>query len=483
MPYPGDAGLKKFVIDTSRNGQGPWTPTTSYPDPQDWCNPPDRGLGVWPTANTGIALLDAYLWVKIPGESDGECTRGRGPGGTTVDPEWGLIDPAAGQWFPKMALDLVHNANPPLARRVLCCIGLAKVYNKSILLTDFTIKESIMKKLPRVIRVIFLLAFFITACGPVTPAPTQAPASTIAPLPTPLSDAQQYLSDALDIIQNNALNTDKVNWPKVRTIAFMFENNAKTPADTYDSIRFALQQLGDHHSSFMTPDAANQMNNSTIYNYPQPQGKLLENKIGYVAVFEFNAQLEDEANKYADKIQSIIIELDMQSVCGWIVDLRDDLGGNMYPMIAGLGALIGEGELGLFKDAKGNNSTWYYRNGQSWFGNVPLAKVSHPEFLLDPDETPVAVLIGPQTASSGEATAISFRGRPNTYFFGKPSYGLTTGNDSFTLSDGAIIILTTVVELDRTGQEYGGSIIPDVVTSNPESEATDWLLTQPACKK
>lgn len=106
--------LKHFVIDTGRNGQGPWTPTVSYPDPQDWCNPPDRGLGLRPTANTGVPLLDAYLWVKIPGESDGECTRGLGPGGTTVDPEWGLIDPAAGQWFPEMALDLVHNANPPL---------------------------------------------------------------------------------------------------------------------------------------------------------------------------------------------------------------------------------------------------------------------------------------------------------------------------------------------------------------------------------
>jgi endoglucanase len=106
--------LKHFVIDTSRNGQGPWTPTTSYPDPQDWCNPPGRGLGVRPTADTGITLLDAYLWVKLPGESDGECTRGLGPGGTTIDPEWGRIDPAAGQWFPEMALDLVHNANPPL---------------------------------------------------------------------------------------------------------------------------------------------------------------------------------------------------------------------------------------------------------------------------------------------------------------------------------------------------------------------------------
>lgn len=114
VPYPGDAGLTRFVVDTSRNGQGPWTPSVSYPDVQDWCNPPHRGLGLRPTADTGNLLIDAYLWVKIPGESDGECTRGLGPGGTTIDPEWGLIDPPAGQWFPEMALDLVHNAQPPL---------------------------------------------------------------------------------------------------------------------------------------------------------------------------------------------------------------------------------------------------------------------------------------------------------------------------------------------------------------------------------
>lgn len=107
--------LKHFVIDTSRNGQGPWTPPVgTYPDPQDWCNPPDRGLGYVPTADTGVSLVDAYLWVKIPGESDGECTRGLGPAGQTVDPEWGVIDPPAGQWFPEMARDLVHYANPPL---------------------------------------------------------------------------------------------------------------------------------------------------------------------------------------------------------------------------------------------------------------------------------------------------------------------------------------------------------------------------------
>jgi endoglucanase len=114
VPYPGDAGLKTFVIDTSRNGAGPWTPSVAYPDAQDWCNPPERGVGLAPTTNTGLSLLDAYLWVKIPGESDGECTRGLGPGGSTVDPEWNLIDPAAGQWFPEMALALARNANPAL---------------------------------------------------------------------------------------------------------------------------------------------------------------------------------------------------------------------------------------------------------------------------------------------------------------------------------------------------------------------------------
>ena len=112
LRYAGVEGTTHFVIDTSRNGLGPWLPPTGvYPDPQDWCNPPDRGAGLRPTLDTGNALVDAYLWVKIPGESDGECTRGLGPTGTE-DPEWDQVDPPAGQWFPDMALQLARNAVP-----------------------------------------------------------------------------------------------------------------------------------------------------------------------------------------------------------------------------------------------------------------------------------------------------------------------------------------------------------------------------------
>jgi endoglucanase len=109
---PAGAALTHFVIDSSRNGQGPWTPPAGvYSDPQDWCNPPGRGIGRPPTADTGTPLLDAYLWVKVPGESDGSCTRGTaGP----VDPEWGVVDPAAGVWWPDQVHQLAVLAVPPL---------------------------------------------------------------------------------------------------------------------------------------------------------------------------------------------------------------------------------------------------------------------------------------------------------------------------------------------------------------------------------
>ncbi|MGY1844888.1 glycoside hydrolase family 6 protein [Modestobacter sp. SYSU DS0875] len=104
-----------FVVDTSRNGQGPWAPDTTYPDPQTWCNPPARGLGPRPEAQPAaeFPLLDAHLWVKTPGQSDGQCNRGIA--GSTTDPEWGgIVDPAAGAWFPEQALELAQLAVPPL---------------------------------------------------------------------------------------------------------------------------------------------------------------------------------------------------------------------------------------------------------------------------------------------------------------------------------------------------------------------------------
>lgn len=104
-----------FVTDTSRAGRGPWIPKAGvHADPQEWCNPPGRGLGPRPTAATGDPLHDAKLWIKTPGESDGHCLRGTaGP----KDPERGTVDPKAGDWFPAQALELVRLADPSILPR------------------------------------------------------------------------------------------------------------------------------------------------------------------------------------------------------------------------------------------------------------------------------------------------------------------------------------------------------------------------------
>lgn len=78
-------GGTHFVIDTSRNGNGPTADS-------QWCNPWGRAIGNKPTTQTGDGLIDAYLWIKTPGESDGNCNGG----------------PSAGSWWADYALSLVR---------------------------------------------------------------------------------------------------------------------------------------------------------------------------------------------------------------------------------------------------------------------------------------------------------------------------------------------------------------------------------------
>ena len=134
-----------FVVDTSRNGDGPNNMQAYAQAPYDqpssvigtlaggnWCNPPNSGLGLRPTANTGVPLLDAYLWVKTPGQSDGQCDAAGGvrawdytaytqpswpadaASQALFDPLWGMDDPAAGAWFSQQALQLAQEASPAL---------------------------------------------------------------------------------------------------------------------------------------------------------------------------------------------------------------------------------------------------------------------------------------------------------------------------------------------------------------------------------
>jgi endoglucanase len=81
----GLVGGAHFVVDTSRNGNG------SAPK-DEWCNPAGRKIGLAPSTETQNPLADAWLWIKPPGESDGECNGG----------------PSAGTFWVQQALQLAQ---------------------------------------------------------------------------------------------------------------------------------------------------------------------------------------------------------------------------------------------------------------------------------------------------------------------------------------------------------------------------------------
>ncbi len=150
------------------------------------------------------------------------------------------------------------------------------------------------------------------------------------------------------------------------------------------------------------------------------------------------------------------------AIKGWIIDLRWNGGGTMFPMLAGLSPLFGSESLGSFTDP----ATGYAENWSVWKGNVFLDDRQMTEYLLPSDfdwsGIPVVVLISAATSSSGEVVAIAFKGRPDTWCIGESTAGFTTNVSWNPLSDRVTLQLSTSYFADRSGNVYSGtSVEPD----------------------
>lgn len=278
-----------------------------------------------------------------------------------------------------------------------------------------------------------------------------------------------YLKEALDYIQQNSLNRGKIDWNETWQTGLVEIASAQTLAETYPFIRATLARLGDRHSFFEEPETVRQMMQAVPKPALQPKGHLLSKHTGYLnlpAVIGNPAVLQ----AYAKAVQQIIREEAQSGAKGWLVDLRQNTGGNMLPMLAGVSSLLGTDCPGSFVYPDGTRLPWICRDGQvkvgDWLG-LQLAEVLQlPETL-----PPLALLIGPQTASSGEILSIAFLGRPCTRSYGEATQGIPTCNDQKKLSDGALINLTVAWSADRTGQLYTGAIQPDQFVKSGEPDA------------
>lgn len=312
--------------------------------------------------------------------------------------------------------------------------------------------------------------------------------------------AKTYLEQALDLMQQNALHKKSIDWPSVREQTLSRATNAKTTWDTYPAIAYAITQLDEHHTWFQLPDnlpsdrrraldaeiakivARSSPGSPSPF---MPSKEIKGHMIGapraqfaYVVVpmcipryAEWDKNGSD-FQEFADTLHGIVAELEKQKPDGWIIDLRGNCGGNMWPMLAGIGAVLGEGDLGAFISADGDRTPWHYKAGVAESASNHEAQIQNPPLIL-PGTPPVAILFDRGTASSGEAVAISFAGRPKERSFGEHTAGFSTSNGMYPLSDGASLFLCNGVEIDRTGKVYPDGLDPDVAIAEPAARPAE----------
>lgn len=309
--------------------------------------------------------------------------------------------------------------------------------------------------------------------------------AVVAPqaLGAPSPEAAAYLDHAVDLMAQHALNRAALDFQAIRAQAYETATDAVTTADTWPAIRGALAALGDGHSALLTPGPTPQRRHhdaAPAVAAGSPHGHLVDGRIGYLRIPGYLGHDPATDTAFADAVQTLIFRLNEAGVCGWVVDLRDNPGGNMWPMLAGLAPLLGDGQVGAFVGANGVSTAWWVEDGAAGVEQTTHA-ASHYD-LTTGSQTNVAVLHGPATASSGEAVAVAFRGAAGARSFGAATHGVSTGNRGFVLADGAVLFVTASRFADRTGRTYGMAIQPDEPAGDALSAASQWLQGLDRCR-
>jgi len=288
--------------------------------------------------------------------------------------------------------------------------------------------------------------------------------------------AEQFLDEVLGIMEDNSINRNSIDWSDFKKKVFAEVEGAKTIEDTYPGITEALKMLGDSHSFFVKPGGG-RISYNVIQCYAQTVAKPdVPDNIGYIKVDQFIGSTGGDGLVFAQEIQQQIKSQDHADIIGWIVDLRSNGGGNMWPMLSGIGPILGEGVAGYFIDPEGDQEAWSFHNGASEIDGVVVVNVPNSYKLIAPGPK-VAVLLDNGVASSGEAVAISFIGRQDTRSFGSSTCGLSTANMAYSLSKDHVLYLTVSYMADRNKNKFGTPITPDQTSTdgNIIQDAVQWI--------
>ncbi|WP_046757745.1 S41 family peptidase [Kordia jejudonensis] len=326
-----------------------------------------------------------------------------------------------------------------------------------------------MKKTAIVISIIFLFM----SCKNNVKENGHAQNSTDEPMPI-------LLDSLISLAKANSYYAKKVDWSALRAeMLTVYQQN-----DSIDKLGKAAElmfkELGDYHGMLMYDykvafdhrseesgppnDSIYKAIGATKINAPYSvYGELLkESNVAYIEILGTGMLQGDQVLMARDEIRTMICNLKSKKPIGWIIDLRCNIGGNMNPMMAGLGELISDTNLGGdTKDGLNFNSKWKFENGNFYENGYAHFKADLKcEELINTGK--IAVLTSIYTASAGEVVASSLKGQDNVKLIGQKTSGLSSTNGWFVLTEKWVFAPMTAYYMSKDKTVHYNGIIPDV---------------------
>lgn len=303
---------------------------------------------------------------------------------------------------------------------------------------------------------------------------------------------KQYVDSCLVLLKKNSLYSDKINWKKINKKVKEKASSAKSKADTFEALKIAFDALGDKHAAYYQYEdqykLPNEELNSRISDSLKAgwkRGLKIENRmignIAYISIPTLSAGKQKDIDKYANWIYDAVSKLYKNNPKGWIIDLRMNGGGNIRPMLAGLGMFFKNGIYTYYIDRGGKSSEEAsFRDGEFLIDGKIQAEIKNK--ITSVTDSKIAVLMGPGTASSGEGVAIALSQLKNSKSFGNLSAGLANATNGFVFNKNLSYYLISVARIaDKNKKLYPEILKPDVFVKESESFAD--LPNDPSVKE
>ncbi|MBE4948220.1 S41 family peptidase [Chryseobacterium culicis] len=282
---------------------------------------------------------------------------------------------------------------------------------------------------------------------------------------------KSFVDTSVALIKSNAVDTSNIR---------MIENILYTKAKDLNSVSElapiyakVFELLKDHHGGLKYKGKTYGWNkpgssaNVYLKEKLKTEKSVVSQVIGKTIAYIRIPGNDDFAFKKVDSIANDITEhinkVNSAKIKAWIIDLRVNTGGNMYPILLGLKEFIGSGDIvfGGFRNSKGESSgKWEIKEGKMLIDGIELVRKTQLKIPIKQD-IPIVILTSCYTASAGEMTAISLIGRKNTFVVGEPTADYTTAVQGFKINKDAGLNLSTDYVVDRNSKVYSNNVHPD----------------------